>query len=121
MTYASIEHLSDDEVWKHAKVAIDYKYDCGDCYYCRCMIEWRRRRKNKKQEALIMAKKFERRHYEAIAETLRNCHIHHPESNILQDMGIKTLQDVIEDLAKMFKSDSSKFDKERFIRRCGWH
>lgn len=68
-----------------------------------------------------MTPKFSRRHYEAIAETIRNHDIKAKPNTEEESIKIATLTGIIDDLGAMFKEDTPKFNSVRFRARCGWH
>lgn len=67
-----------------------------------------------------MASKFTQKHYEAIAQVIRDY-----EFQSLTKTGQAreqiTLCGVIEDLDIMFNADNPKYDSGRFLTKCGWH
>ena len=64
-----------------------------------------------------MARKFERRHYVAIAEVVKNLDVF--DANYNDDGGYVpavAIGDLIEDLCRMFAADGGNFKRERFIK-----
>ncbi len=72
-----------------------------------------------------MATNFQKRHHEALAETIRNYKPvisngkkRVPTEAVIVDIEIANL---VSTIADMLDKDNSNFNRERFIRRCGWH
>lgn len=68
-----------------------------------------------------MAAKFQRRHYEVLAETIRNYQWRKPETNVKRLVYANGIAGLTATIADMLEQDNSNFDREGFIRRCGWH
>jgi hypothetical protein len=51
---------------------------------------------------------FQKRHYERMAEEVRECMVDRPEKIM-----------VVMFLCSVFADDNSKFDRKRFIKACG--
>lgn len=58
--------------------------------------------------------KFERRHYEAIADVINDT-LFHTSLEVTERFGVSALA---EDLALMFRDDNPNFNREKFIDRC---
>lgn len=52
-----------------------------------------------------------RKHYEAVAESIRIATVDHGVSDSIRDIG--------DDLANMFAEDNPRFDRQRFLDACG--
>ena len=56
---------------------------------------------------------FQRRHYQAIAEVLQECHRLAPDP-----YSARTVYDVKQSLAQMLSRDNPDFSRERFLKAC---
>ena len=58
-----------------------------------------------------MASKFSQQHYVAIADAIK-------QYNPMGEMNY-ILRDVVREFDRMFRADNSKYDSDKFLRRCG--
>jgi hypothetical protein len=69
--------------------------------------------------ARVKLPKFNRRHYEALAQVIQGLALSHNElSNEELDELVSVRQGIAGDFADMLGRDNPRFDRERFIRAC---
>lgn len=63
-----------------------------------------------------MASKFQRRHYEAVAATLKRCK---PDKDTAWGSNLKLWEEVCLEFVRTFRADNGNFHTYRFYAACG--
>ena len=65
-----------------------------------------------------MRNKFQRRHYVAIAETIKNCPIYTGGNDTQTQLSVQQMECLIEKFVDMFEADNPDFRPARFRDAC---